>query len=457
MSLSARLKFSPNSEIELNANQIAVRDRVRSHLDSGTYEQNEVPCFCGESDGLIIAERDRYGLAVTTLLCMNCGLMRTSPRMTEESVIKFYREDYRALYSAIIEKEGIFENEVTRGRMLVREMPSLMETVKTVYDIGCGTGGMLLPIAEAGKTVAGCDVDEEYLALGRDQGLELINGSARDLVQKKGCQADLVILSHTVEHFLDLREELETAIQAVRPGGFLLIQMPGIYNISEGYNANLLCYFQNAHTYHFTSKTLTYVLKSVGLEVIIVDETITAAARRPEGWSKGALSMPPSEGEALSILGFLAELERKYLVGDKSEAVADADVSAAAVDGPWPLATDASLRVLAWPQYDDLDSIVRVLTVAEPLYGNKDACLCLRYVGEIDIPYEQATEQLSKAFDRVDREGDLNVLIVDDIIPKEDWPRLGKAVTCVLQTDPTIDDIHTEFISALGIEVISGK
>ncbi|MCP4606765.1 MAG: class I SAM-dependent methyltransferase [Proteobacteria bacterium] len=457
MSLSARLKLLPEGEIKLNADQITTRDRIRSRLEEGIYQLEEVQCFCGEKEALTIAARDRYGLAVNTLLCMNCGLMRTSPRMTEETTKRFYKEDYRALYSSTITNEQLFETEVMKGRMLVRDMPFLMKKVETVYDLGCGAGGMLLPIAEAGKTVAGCDIGEEMLAVGRANGLELINGGPQDLMEKTGGQADLVLLSHVVEHFLDLREELEMAIQTVRPGGFVLVQLPGIRAIPDSYDANLLLYLQNAHTYHFTAQTLSYVLKSVGLDVVMVDEQISAAAMRPQGWSKGAPSLDPPVGEALSVLSFLAELERNCVIGKEGAVNEDTNSIGETSDEPWTLATSASLRVLAWPNYDDLDSIVRVLTVAEPLYGNKDACLCLRYVNDVDIPYERATEQLQKAFGKVEMEGDLNVLIVDDEIPEADWPRLGKAVTCVLQTDPEIDEIHTKFIAALGIEIISGK
>ncbi len=453
MPLSARLKFLKENELNLNSKQTVVRDRVRSKMEEEEYTLEEVACFCGETDALSIAERDRYGLSVNTLLCMNCGLMRTSPRLTGKATEQFYKEDYRALYSGHVTREALFQNDVKRGRFLVEQMPSLIGQVETVYDIGCGTGGLLFGIAETGKKVAGCDVDEDYFAMGRDKGLELICGGVQDLVKAKGGPADLVLLSHVAEHFLDLRADLEDAVQAIRPGGFLLVEVPGIRSIPDNYDGNLLLYLQNAHTYHFTGQTLSYVLRSIGLQVIITNEQTVAAAMRPENWAPGAPSVKPADGEALSVLAFLAELERQHLFkdGDTQGSEAGQDTEA------WPLGTEATLRILAWPKYDDLDSLIRVLTVAEPLYGNPNACLCLRYDPDIDIPYEEATEQLEKAFEKVKRDGDLNVLMLDEPIPKTDWPRLGKAMTCVLQTDPKIDDIHTEFIAAMGIEIISGR
>ena len=126
-------------------------------------------------------------------------------------------------------------------------------------------------------------------------------------------------------------------------------------------------------------------------------------------------------------------------------------------DGPWPLATDASLRVLAWPRYDDLESLKRVLMVAEPLFDNQIATLILRHDPELDIPYEQAASQLQQAFDAMGLKGDLKVLFVDDAMKEPDWIRLGQSVTCVLKLDPKIDETREAFISAMGVEIISAE
>ena len=94
MVLSRRLRYVAESILMLNEEQVEVRDRIIQNLTDGTYAQQDVPCFCGEQDGFVIAERDRYGIPVKTVLCPVCGLLRTSPRMTEETTARFYDEDY---------------------------------------------------------------------------------------------------------------------------------------------------------------------------------------------------------------------------------------------------------------------------------------------------------------------------------------------------------------------------
>ncbi len=131
--------------------------------------------------------------------------------------------------------------------------------------------------------------------------------------------------------------------------------------------------------------------------------------------------------------------------------------SEASVSAPWPLSTDAVLRVLAWPRYDDFESIKRVLTVAEPLFNNKNGCLCLRHDPDVDVPYDQAVSQLQSAFDSLNQKVDLEVLFIDEKIDPKDWPRLGKAVNAVINMDETLDATREAFIAALGVEVISPK
>jgi hypothetical protein len=139
---------------------------------------------------------------------------------------------------------------------------------------------------------------------------------------------------------------------------------------------------------------------------------------------------------------------------NQTSPLSEGDASAPA---PWPLSTDAVLRVLAWPRYDEFESIKRVLTVAEPLFNNKNGCLCLRHDPDVDIPYEQALSQLQAAFDSMGRAGDLEVLFVDEKIDPKDWPRLGKAVNAVISLDEHLDATREAFIAALGVEIISSK
>ncbi len=313
MALSRRLDYRNDSILLLDEAQVAVRDRIIKRFEDGTYQERAVACFCGEEHELVIAERDRYGLPVRTILCPACGLLRTSPQMTEETTARFYEEDYRTLYTAWGQAQALWERETESGGRLFEFLDHLgcLEGVNTVYEVGCGAGGSLGVFQKAGFTVAGCDLGSDYLAVGRQNGVELIQGRIDDLVAHTGQRADLLLLCHVLEHFTDLRAGLRALWEAISPGGLLVIEVPGIAMIEEHYGGDLLRYLQNAHNHHFCSETLCYVLEATGFEILDADQTVRAVARKVNR----PLRYRPSQETPREVMRFLAALEKSHLLG----------------------------------------------------------------------------------------------------------------------------------------------
>lgn len=313
MVLSPRLARSETPWIRLSTGQLAARERVVQRLADGTYATEDAPCFCrGTELDLVIAERDRYGLPVRTLLCRICGLLRTSPRMTASATAQFYAEDYRDLYTGPGNGEALFASQAARGEGLVKLLAPLLPTVDSVYEVGCGAGGLLAPMHALGKRVAGVDYNGDWLAAGRARGLDLVQGDALDLLEHRGETADLVLFMHVLEHELDLREGLARVTALVRPGGLLLVEVPGVDMIPAAYRGDILRYLQNAHTFHFTAVTLPFVLGNCGLEVLACTDAAVALCRKPEH-EPPANGPPPPAGEAGRVLRRLAAIERDFL------------------------------------------------------------------------------------------------------------------------------------------------
>ncbi len=317
MSLSKRLDYRPDAWLSITDAQEVARDRVRGYLTDGTYAQEAVPCLCGVDSAkadLTIAERDRYGLPVTTVLCQACGLLRTNPRMTAEATAAFYQNDYRDLYTQAPPQQ-LWDDELRKGRdmaeLIFGQMPI---DIKSVYEVGCGAGGTLQAFAERGCEVAGCDYGEDYMCFAREKGLSLVEGDAHALLSSRGGeQADFVYMLHVMEHFVDLRAELHRVIDLVRPGGYLLVEVPGVRIIHTRYSSDILLYLQNAHNFHFTASTLRYTLESAGLEVQYCDEQAIAVARKgTHGFVMNRNTQPPPR-EAVEVMRYLASVEKTLL------------------------------------------------------------------------------------------------------------------------------------------------
>jgi SAM-dependent methyltransferase len=101
-----------------------------------------------------------------------------------------------------------------------------------IVEVGCGTGYMISrPLAMAGHTVLGVDIDQASIDLGRsilrDEGLDPACLSARTLAQLD-TRADVVIVSEVLEHLVEgeLEELLTAAHHTLQPEGRLLVTVP---------------------------------------------------------------------------------------------------------------------------------------------------------------------------------------------------------------------------------------
>lgn len=319
--LSARFDDIGHTHVHLNEAQTAARSRILERIATGEYSSEQVACFCGRDDDVEIARRDRYGLPLQTWLCQACGLMRTNPRLDPPSLAKFYEDEYRNLYAAHgASVSELFANQKQRGTQYLKSLSSIMPTVNTVFELGCGAGGLLAPFAEAGKQVCGIDLgDSDYVRWGQSRGLDLLTGTATDLLEARGT-ADLVLCIHVLEHFSDLRAEIAQLRALIAPGGWLMLSVPGIHSIADTYRGDVLCYLQNAHNYHFTAATLTMVLESCGMHVGYADESVTCLAVpdeevnfQPDTHATGVRAPDVGDGlEGQRVLRFLEQTERAY-------------------------------------------------------------------------------------------------------------------------------------------------
>lgn len=248
--------------VPMNPLQVATRDRMIDKYSDGSYATVEVPCLCGAEGGRIVAERDRYGLPSPSVLCPTCGVIRTSPRLTDASLAAFYDNEYQPLYSGSVEAGDEYLNtQRVRGETINRFVAGLLPAGSRVVDLGCGAGWTLFAFREAGHRVAGCDLGTTYLEAGRSRGLDLRLGDHTALADV--APFDLVILSHVFEHIADPPKLMHDIKPMLAPGGMVYIEVPGLKEIPNAY-ADPLRYFQNAHLWSFDLESLTAVMARCG-------------------------------------------------------------------------------------------------------------------------------------------------------------------------------------------------
>ena len=212
-----RLKNNGIPELKLNQLQIAMKKQIESNIQEKKYVFENINCpICNLDNSEQLGEKDRYGLCFSTVICKDCGLIYTNPRMTQLSYNEFYNTEYRKLYGGTEKaNELFFSRQQAKGKRIhdFLTTDSLINSEKLfVLEVGCGAGGILHYFKNKGNVVKGIDLGKEYINYGREKyNLDLETGTLENLLLKR--KPDLIIYSHVLEHILDLETELKLIIK----------------------------------------------------------------------------------------------------------------------------------------------------------------------------------------------------------------------------------------------------
>jgi len=277
--ISNRYFNDGKERLKLNRIQKTYRNRVNSKVDSGEYMFETVKCpVCESVESKVLSEKDRYGLYFPVVLCSGCGLIRTNPRMSQQSYNLFYNSEYRKLYVGEEKaNEVFFKSQKNKGKAIYEYLinngfiPDKKEYF--VLEIGCGAGGILQYFKEQGARIKGVDLGEEYIDYGRDRyHLNLEYGTIDDI--EKDIKPDIIIYSHVLEHILDPVRELKLIKDHCNPDTVVYIEVPGIKAVHKNYRSDFLTYFQNAHVFHFSLNSLKNLMQQNGFKYVAGNEYI---------------------------------------------------------------------------------------------------------------------------------------------------------------------------------------
>lgn len=283
-------------------------DRKKLHLKDNV-------CLCGNSEkenDIIISEKDRYGLPIPQIICSKCGVIRSKYVFNEQSNNLFYEKYYRDLYTTHTPSSLFFEDQKKHGQQFIDLLKEkeIFKEIKTIVEIGCGAGGILAPFASEGKIVKGFDFNQEYLNYGLNKNLNLIKGDYNSFLDDNSC--DLIILSHVLEHFLDPIDELKKIQRKIAPGKYLLVEVPGIYNIHKAYG-NPILYFQNAHIYNFYDKILRKLFESLRMNIIEGNERCIFICQKATSFEPSLdLATGSLSEESSKIHSYLLHCKKNY-------------------------------------------------------------------------------------------------------------------------------------------------
>lgn len=230
-------------------------------VKSGAIEFETVPCICGSTAFDLIASVDRYSMLQKTVMCRQCGLIQSNPRMTEKACADFYSSDlYRLCY------EGENYLDISGSRYDIDSVRHIFDEVNKIKEInsncsilefGAGGGWNLLPFVNAGAKTAGIDYSRSLVELGLKRGLNIKQGTVANI----DGLFDVIIMNHVAEHFSGFLSSIRKVSDHLKSKGVIYIAVPNILVFGMGQ-------LQNAHTYYFTPGTFKHYCAKAGLKLL---------------------------------------------------------------------------------------------------------------------------------------------------------------------------------------------
>lgn len=152
---------------------------------------------------------------------------------------------------------------------------------KSILEIGCGKGSFLREVCAAGRNI-GVGYDPAYEDRGEPCPPGVQFHAAHFTEDTREPPADMVVCRHTLEHILGVRLFIRRMVDAAKPGGLLVIEVPAFERIVRD-GAFWDIYYE--HATYWTSDTLHAALAAEGCLDIRVrsafgDQYLIAEARR---------------------------------------------------------------------------------------------------------------------------------------------------------------------------------
>jgi len=227
-------------------------------------QSTQVCDLCGGDFFDIISQHDRKGQALTTGVCVQCGLIAHMPMPSESEIVDYYREQYRRDYHG---ENTPSPRRIMRawlnGQRIADQLSAHIDAGSSVFEVGAGIGCTVKSLAERGMQARGIEPNEQFNQYSRgvlQADIENCNLFDYPLTGNQ----DVVLLVHVIEHFTSPVRALMTIRGLLQDDGLLYIECP---NVTAPF-ATFSRLFHFAHTYNFSPETLQLLAKRCGFERI---------------------------------------------------------------------------------------------------------------------------------------------------------------------------------------------
>ena len=189
-----------------------------------------------------------------------------------------------------------------------------LSTKTKIIDIGCYTGRILSMIKQKGyQNVLGLDPSDFAAKIAKEKnGIDVVVGSLFDDLEIG--RFDFVILTHVLEHIVDLRAFITRIHDLLRAGGKIYVEVPDAHNFflttdtSDRFQAehkDPFFQFSVEHVNYFTKISLHNLMTQMGFKMVVLESQVSTIAILASVWQKPEVAKDDKIEECLTT--YIAE------------------------------------------------------------------------------------------------------------------------------------------------------
>tara|TARA_B100000989_G_scaffold145077_1_gene108125 strand:- start:48269 stop:49177 length:909 start_codon:yes stop_codon:yes gene_type:complete len=175
------------------------------------YSIKEINCdICGKNkkkDFLkkISLSKNKY-INFPYSMCLNCGHLFQRFKFEKNFYKNFYLKYYRNItHNSLKVEPSFFQDQINRGKILYDSLKNILPTSGKMLDVGCSSGGTMIPFIKKNWQCYGNDPDKSYVEYGKSKSLKIDYLSSENMSFKKKF-FDLILILGSLEHCYDINK-----------------------------------------------------------------------------------------------------------------------------------------------------------------------------------------------------------------------------------------------------------
>lgn len=235
--------------------------------------ERDCPC-CGGRQGEVLHSMgftlpagsplpQRYDLVA----CAACGACYADTPGSQADYDEYYADFSKYESETLASGSGADADDAQRLRDTAATLAGQVPATARVLDIGAANGGLLAALRERGfAQLTGLDPSPRCVEVMRRAGFGAVQGTLTGRAASHG-QYDLVVLSHVLEHVLDVGGALQAVAGMLADGGLVYVEVPDAGAYADLPRAPFY-YFDSEHINHFDAATLGQLLRRRGYSTV---------------------------------------------------------------------------------------------------------------------------------------------------------------------------------------------